>query len=230
MTVSKQDYTPDIMNDYFAVGAMYMIPGSGHDHPVQPGGRLLVVDNAIDHTYANPRSWDLSNADFEWFDETTNPQYSDIDNPDVPNLKRIYCYTRTLWTPHTQGFKSYALATMKTDENDFLDNYFYDYEYHLVGLTGEADMTGTCYKVPNEWIVDAVNMSSLRDYQWIVTSQSLDQGFTYNSEFNFDDSRYNKSVRRKVVSRENGRVILQDTNNSSDDFIPRVDADPFFNF
>lgn len=230
LTVNKQNYIPDIMNDYFAVGAVYMIPGNGKDHPVQPGERILIVDNAIDHTYANPNSWDMTVADYEWYDESTNPQFTDIDNPDVKNLKRIYCYTRTTWSPHTQGFRSYAIATMKTDEDTFINDYYYDYEYHLVGQTGEADMTGTCYKVPNEWIVDAVNMSSQYGFQWIVTAPSLDQGFTYNSEFNFDDTRFNKSARRKVSQRIGDRTVLQDTNNSSDDFEPRVQANPFHKF
>lgn len=230
LTVMKQEYHPDIMDEYFAVSAMYMIPGSGHDHPVEPGGKLLLVDNAIDHTYANPNSWNMTVADFEWYDNSTNPQYTDIDNPDVANLERIYSSTLTLWSPHTQGFKSYAIASMKTDRETFLNDYYYDYEYHLVGQTGEADMTGTCYKIPNEWIVDAVNMSAHTGFQWIVTASSLDRGYTYNSEFPFDETRAGKSVRRKVVSYDGERAILKDTNNSTDDFEPRVTADPFFVF
>lgn len=230
MTVSKADYNPNIMDTDMAVAAMYMIPGSGKDVPVQPGGKLLIVDNAINHTEANPNSWDETKADFEWYDESTDPQFSDIDNPDVPNLKRIYSKTLTMWSPHTQGFKSYALARMGTDENTFQTNYLYTYTYHLVGQTGEADMTGICYRLPNKWILDAVNMSVPAMFQWIVTSPSLDKGYTYCAGFGWDDSRFGKSVRRKVASRDNGRAILQDTNNSSDDFEPRTKADPFHEF
>lgn len=230
MTTMKQDYTPNIMDTDMAVGALYMIPGNGHDVPVQPGGKLLIVDNAVNHTIANPNSWDFTKADFEWYDESTNPNYTDIDNPNVPNLVRLYSKTLTMWSPHTQGFKSYALARMHTDKNTFLADYIYDYSYHLVGQTGEADMTGTSYRLPNNWILDAVNMSTKAGFQWLVTSPELDRGFTYNSDFNFDDSRFGKSVRRKVVSMEGNRAILQDTNNSTDDFEPRVDANPFHVF
>lgn len=230
LTVSKENYTPDIMSSDFAVDAIYMIPGKGKDHPVQPGGRILIVDNALNHTVANPNSWDERAADFEWYDESTNPQFTDVDNPDVPNLDKIYCNSLTMWSPHTQGFKSYALARMHTDKVSYLTDYVYDYSYHIVGATGEADMTGRSYRLPNNWIIDAVNMSVSAMFQWIITAPSLDRGYTYCAEFGWDDSRYNKSVRRKVQSRDGSRAILQDTNNSTDDFEPRATADPFHEF
>lgn len=230
LTTMKQEYTPDIMPTDMAVSAMYMIPGSGHDVPVQPGGKLLVVDNAVNHTVANPNSWDMTKADYEWYDESTNPQFTDIDNPNVPNLERIYSSTLTLWSPHSQGFKSYALARMHADKKTFLTDYMYDYTYHLVGQIGEADMTGSAYRLPNSWILDAVNMSDPKDFKWIVTSPTLDKGYTYCADFGWDDSRYGKSVRRKVKAMDGTRAILQDTNNSTDDFEPRTKADPFHVF
>lgn len=230
LTTMKQEYTPDIMPTDMAVSAMYMIPGSGHDVPVQPGGKLLVVDNAVNHTVANPNSWDMTKADYEWYDESTNPQFTDIDNPNVPNLERIYSSTLTLWSPHSQGFKSYALARMHADRKTFLTDYMYDYTYHLVGQTDEVDMTGSAYRLPNSWILDAVNMSVPALFQWIVTSPTLDKGYTYCADFGWDDSRYGKSVRRKVKAMDGTRAILQDTNNSTDDFEPRTKADPFHVF
>ena len=230
LTTMKQEYTPDIMPTDMAVSAMYMMPGSGDDVPVQPGGKLLVVDNAVNHTVANPNSWDMTKADYEWYDESTNPQFTDIDNPNVPNLERIYSSTLTLWSPHSQGFKSYALARMHADRKTFLTDYMYDYTYHLVGQTGAADMPGSAYRLPNSWILDAVNMSVPALFQWIVTSPTLDKGYTYCADFGWDDSRYGKSVRRKVKAMDGTRAILQDTNNSTDDFEPRTKADPFHVF
>lgn len=230
MTTMKQEYSPDIMSTDMAVSAIYMIPGSGHDVPVQPGGKLLIVDNAVNHTIANSNSWDMTKADYEWYDESTNPNISDIDNPNVTNLDKIYSSTLTVWSPHTQGFKSYALARMHTDKKTYLVDYIYDYRYHLVGQTGEADMTGTCYRLPNSWILDAVNVSVPAMYQWIVTSPSLDRGYTYCADFGWDDSRYGKSMRRKVERMDGSRAVLQDTNNSTDDFEPRALADPFHIF
>lgn len=230
LTVQKSNYSPDIMSTDVAVGALYMIPGTGRDHPVLPGGKLLIVDNALDHTKANPNSWDETKANFEWFDESTNPQFSDVNNPAVADLDRIFSKTRTMWSPHTQGFKSYALVRMHASKDDYLSNYIYHYSYHIVGATGEADMTGTAYRVPNSWVVDAVNVSVPAMFKWLVTAPNLDKGYTYWAEFGWDASRLGKSVRRKVASREKGRAVLMDTNNSTLDFEPRVVANPFHQF
>ena len=65
-TVKKYNYDPDIMKDAFAAGAIYVVPGTGKDYPVLPGKSILIVDNAINHTEANPNTFDLTKADFEW--------------------------------------------------------------------------------------------------------------------------------------------------------------------
>ena len=230
LTVMKNSYIPDIMSTDFTVAALYMIPGSGHDHPVEPGGKLLLVDNAQNHTLANPNSWNQSTADFEWYDESTKPEYTDINNPDVPDLVRIFSKTLTMWSPHTQGFKSYALVRMHKSPQQFILDQYYRYTYHIVGFSGEADMAGDACRVPNSWVVDAVNMSAPAMFKWIVTDPSLDCGYTYSSEFGWDDTRFGKSVRRKVASREGKRAVLQDTNNSTEDFEPRAKANPFHQF
>lgn len=44
ITVTKYDYTPDIMKEAMTVQAIYTIPGNGTDHPVQPGESLIICD------------------------------------------------------------------------------------------------------------------------------------------------------------------------------------------
>lgn len=46
------EYHPDIRQDTFTVWSCYVIPGSGTDHPVQPGHSMLIVDTGIDHRTA----------------------------------------------------------------------------------------------------------------------------------------------------------------------------------
>ncbi len=233
-TTSKNlDLNPDITNDALTVMALYMIPGNGTDHPVPPGGSLLIANNAIDHSYAYPSSFDLTKADFEWYDESTNPSITDIDNPDVPNLERYYSMTLTVWDPNTQGQDAFALVKIKTDKNTYLKEYRYTYEYTVVPGVDIPPFTttGDCYKIPNDWVVDAVNISIPGAHQWLVTPPSVDAGWTHCSNFLFDDSRLGLCVRRKVASRTtDGRAILQDTNNSTNDFEPRQKADPFHQF
>lgn len=79
-------------------------------------------------------------------------------------------------------------------------------------------MTGKGYEVPNTWILDAVNLSVSAGYVWNVTSATLDSGWTHCGTTTNDATRYGKSVRRKVIEVKNGRNVLKDTNNSTDDF------------
>lgn len=223
-TITKQNYTPDIMSTDFAVGAVYVIPGSGTDVPVQPGEYLVISDRAMDHTTLNPNSFNLDEtvSDFEWYDDSSNPSVLDTDNPGVPNLDKWYCYTLTIWGPHNRGFKSYAIARMGVSKEAFLADYVYDYDYDLnIGGT-IYPMSRSAYSVPNAWIIDAVNLSVESKYEWGVFDSSLDRGWTYCGKVDADDSRYGKSVRRKTIYEEGGRRYLKDTNDSGEDFMPEV--------
>ena len=211
-TTSRQyDYTPDIMSQAMTVAHVYAIPGNGKEYPVQPGESILICDKAIDHTVATPNSFDLRNANFEWYNDNDR----DVDNPEVPNLDIIYSSTLTIWTLNNQGLKAYAIARMGVDKQTFLKDYLYECSYVNSGIT----MTRNFYKFPNEWIIDAVNISNKAQYIWNVVDASLGMGFTYCGEVASDKNRYNKSVRRKVLSTTpDGRKILKDTNNSTEDF------------
>ncbi|MDD6210603.1 MAG: DUF4876 domain-containing protein [Bacteroidales bacterium] len=219
LTTQKYEYTPNIMSQAMTVQAIYSVPGKGKDYPVEPGKSIIICDNAINHKIANPNSIDLSHADFEWYDVSTNPSHEDIDNPLVTNMNKIYCYTLTIWVPHNRGFKSYALARLNVDKETYLREYAYDYQYTMNLPQGTFPMSRRAYKIPNEWIIDAVNLSIESAFKWITVDSSLDMGWTYCGKIDKDKTRYGKSVRRKVLSETpDGRKILKDTNNSSVDF------------
>ncbi len=225
MTVQKEDYTPDLMKDAFTVDFVFVIPGSGTEHPVEPGASIIVALTGIDHRTGNPNSFDLSTADFEFYDESPNPQFQDIDSPSVPNLDKWYSSTASYTNLHNRGFHSYALAKMGVDKETFLRDYTYTAEWLFVFEEYEFPMSGDYYYVPNSWIVDAVNLSIDALFEWIVTDPSLDAGWTHCGSIDKDPARYNKSVRRKVESTTaDGRRILKDTNNSTADF--EADATP----
>lgn len=216
-TNDKQDYTPDLMNTDFSVDFVFMIPGSGTTVPVAPGQSLLVAINAINHVENNPNSFDLSGADYEFFDESSNPNYTDVDGT-AKNLDRWYTYSATVTGFHNRGFKSYAIAKMKTDKDTWLKDYAYTAEYVFTFNEYSFPMSTDTYRVPNDWILDAVNLCVESEFQWIVTSSALDAGWTYCGKVDKDPERYNKAVIRKQDA--NGKYI--DTNNSTNDFNAEV--------
>ena len=229
---NTQKYTlePDFRSESFAADAIYRIPGDGTQYPVQAGGSLLIVDNAMDHREANKNSFDLSDADFEWYDQSTNASVTDIDNPDVTNLDKIFCYSLTIWIPNSQGNTSFALARFpdSLSTEDYLTQYKFHYNYINVTSAGTFNMSSDTYLVPNEWIIDAVNLCPRSAYQWAAVAPELDGGYTYVGELGSDKTRYGKSVRRKTLHTEGTRRILQDTNNSTYDFLPAQTAAPHY--
>lgn len=223
-TTQKYNYRPNVMASAFTVQAIYTIPGSGTDYPVQPGEELLICDTGIDHRVANENSFDLSHAKFEWYDVSTSPTNLDIDSPTVPNLDKWYCYTLSFFLLHNRGFKAWALARIPIDKEQYLSQYLYRYNYEIIVESGTYPMSQQAYKMPNEWIVDAVNCSVEAEYAWNVTHSSLDRGYAYCGTMDHDKTRYFHSVRRKMLYLKDGKPVLKDTNNSSEDFNSHVIA------
>lgn len=219
LTTQKVTFDPDIIDTDMTVDALYTIPGSGTDHPVEPGQTLLIADTGIDHRTINPNSFDLSHADWEWYDVSAVASQSDIDSPTVDNLDKWYCYTQSIWMLHNRGYKAYGLARIPIDKEEYLSDYYYSYDYELVTTSGTFAMSASAYRLPNEWIVDVVNCSVDATYQWTVCAPSLDSGWTGCGTLANDKNRYFHSVRRKLLYIEaDGRVVLKDSNNSTDDF------------
>lgn len=212
-------YTPDIRKDTMTVDAIYVVPGNGMEHPVKPGESVILCDVGIDHRPANPLSFDLSHADFEWYDESSSASNMDIDNPAVPNLDKWYSYTQSIFILHKQGYKAYALARIPVGKEEYLKNYHYNYQYVMQTAAGTFYMSQDAYKLPNSWIVDGVNLSVESERKWNTLPPTVDAGWAYCSKVKNDDGRFFRSVRRKMqYLNEDGTMHLQDTNNSSEDF------------
>lgn len=217
LTVEKYDYTPDIMSDYFTVDGGLILPGSGTDYPVAPGASIVIADTAVDHTEFNPLSLDLSDATFEYFNAQDE---EDMDNPDVPNVTTLFA--DDFWTWHNRGFFTYAIGRLGegVTAESFASDYAYTVEYDMVVPDfGTFPMSDDFWKVPNSWIVDAVNLSIEELFAWIVTSPLLDAGWTYCGKIDGDETRFGKSVRRKAVGTTSSPYYM-DTNNSTADFVP----------
>lgn len=215
LATTKYDYTPDIMKDFFSVSWVFMIPGTGKDVPVQPGEELVIAMMGIDHREYNSRSFDLSKADFEFFDDdAAGTVYPDTDGPTVPNLEKWYSESLTVSDFHNRGNMTVAIARMQGTKEDFLLNNKYTATYTFTFGDFSREMTTETYKVPNAWIVDAVGCSPRDEFQWLVIDPSLDAGWTWCAENNSDKTRFDKAVVRKTGI--DGKLL--DTNSSTNDF------------
>ena len=205
LTVTKRDYIPNVMAEAFTAGSMVQIPGTGTQYPVQPGKSIVIAEQGINHKENNPNSIDLSKADFENF---YPPKVKDVDGVGVTNNINLH----GIFIFNNRGNRSYVIA--RFPEGTTTTTLQYDYEYKVATKL----MQRQALKIPNNWIVDAVNLSTKTGFEWIVTSSSLDSGWAYVANDEKDTSRYGKSVRRKVLSEKNGKTVFKDTNNSTEDF------------
>ncbi len=208
-----------IKHEYCGVETVYVIPGNGNDVPVEPGKSLIIANNAQNHLETNPNSFDLSHADFEWFDKSTVATMQDIDNPDVPNLDIWFTYSLSIWILHNSGYKSHiiSLPPYGMTKETFLENYKWEGEYISHSLVGDFTMNLTnAYKIPNSWVIDGVNLGIEQTFYQTNWDESIDAGWTYCGKINQDPDRFGKSVLRKRG--DDGKLV--DTNNSTNDFIP----------
>ena len=208
----KQDWNPDVRPYAIPAGAVFMIPGSGKDHAVAPGESIVIANNAMDHRTVNENSYDLTDADFEvYLDNGGNSMDTDYD---IPNLDYVFCYTQTIWLPSVQQNRSYAIARMKENKETFLANHSQVPTY--TASTGKV-MESKQVQIPNEWVLDAVNLGTEDDFGWFVISETLDAGWVAGRANSKDTTQRGTAVKRKKDSA--GKYI--DTNNSTNDMEAR---------
>lgn len=210
----------DFREEYCAGQAFYAIPGSGRDVPVKAGESLIIVNNAQNHLESNPDSWDATTADFEWYDESSNENFLDTDNPAVPNLDKWYAQTLTVHSLHNRGAYGIAIAMPPagTTGEQFLQDHPIGDGYFLSPNGSDYEMPIKGYFVPNEWVLDAVNTGGRNTFGMAPWGTSLDAGYTWCGTEDSDPDRFNKSVIRKTGA--DGKLV--DTNNSSNDFTPNT--------
>ncbi len=182
---------------------IWMVPGTGRQHPVAPGASFLIAQTAINHKSdaGNTNSIDLGApvSDFEVYVNSGK----DVDNPDVPNMQGIYTSNAAFyWLNYVYGasmiiFKHPAPATLPT----FTDP----------GTTS----TALYVQVPVSAVIDGVEfLANANSASFKRLPVSIDAGFNSCS-----GTYTGQAMMRKVKGKaENGQTILQDTNNSSADF------------
>jgi Protein of unknown function (DUF4876) len=215
----------DANNDYVYARAFLMIPGTGKQYPVAPGKSIVVAQTAVNHkspftgvdgksiTVLDPSlTIDLSKADFEAYYAPllTKPLASDIDNASVPNLE-VLSYFGTDMIFDNPGRYSYVL--LKVDGTQKPKDWP---QYNYPTKATPSSTAAKYYQIPNKWILDAVEVqpNEAADRVPKKFGASLDAGFTFVPLGSYTS----QSVIRKTEKTVNGRVILKDTNNSTEDF------------
>lgn len=207
--------------DYVYAINIIKIPGNGTQYPVQPGKSIVIAQNAINHkanytdnsgktvSILSPElTVDLSTADFEAFLGTysgSTYQY-DIQNPAVPDVEIAYWgNSNNDLILDSLGRQAYAIFKMTATEFAALKKY--------KNPKGDANLY---LQIPNTVIIDGVDTTRDLGANFIPKKlpAQIDGGNTYLPSGAYSS----KSVMRKTKTTIAGRIILQDTNNSTNDF------------
>lgn len=201
------------LTDWVFFARIMQIPGTHgqtEDYPVGPGESIILCQWATDHTVAdlNPSSIDLSSCEFEWYEPTNTAQ---TDGSAI-NLKLAYPINPSspykTWVLTTNGP---AFAIFFPEEEFSTDKV----------ITDNNNKVSQTYPIPASIVIDAVEtIKDETQVQFKRVPSSLDAGYIWVVDDEGNPAvQVGKSVVRKVLStKEDGRAILQDTNNTTNDF------------
>ena len=213
---SPQPYTldnlkndPNINGTMVVVKQVYRIP-TDKEYLVEGGKSIVITNSAVDHTLTaqNQFEADLSGADFEVVD--LNDKLEHNDNV-VKMLREYYAFSSLKGMNLMQGGPC-GIILFETDED--INTWPTTYGY------GKTSGTWVYLLVPNSTIKDGVdfvkntstgpNLSTKRLYD------EIDAGCTHIEAINgyTGEVVYRKTARKT----SDGRKVLMDTNNSSNDF------------
>ena len=185
-------------------------PGTDKKYPLNPGESIILCQYATDHTVPelNPNSIDLSSCEFEWY-EPSNTNQTD---QDAINLKMAFPINPSspykVWSTTTNGPAFAMFFPTEEFTNDKI-------------ATDQNNGVSTSYPVPASIILDAVE--AIKDETQVQNKRvptSLDAGYIWVTDDNGEPAiQVGKSIVRKVLyTASDGHVILQDTNNTTNDF------------
>ncbi len=191
---------------------VFQVPGSGKEHPVAPGKSLILADQGLNHKVDNPNSpVDLSKADFEWYED----HRLDVDAPEVPNLIKRYSGSLSVSSLHSRGYEGYFIVQLPVAETEaFL-------AAHQATTKMPNGSNKDSYVFPASYIIDAVQCAAPEGYESAVFPALLDAGYSF-----CDGGGTGKCVQRKFQEEKDGRTVLKDTNNSTEDFTPNAIPSP----
>lgn len=206
--IENQDYYVFVNN------VIWQIPGNGTDYPVEPGESIVIAQWGTDHRVeslsAGDSKVDLSGADFEalegeseMFDGTVITDNVAINMIAVVNPRG---YSTPQWLTSVSGSQYIIFKpTSPLRTSDF-----------LVATNDDTGMS-TALEIPISYVIDAVQaVSGPERLNFLGLPTMLDAGTIWVDS---PGSYTGQSISRKILSTEDdGRVVYQDTNNTSSDF------------
>ena len=192
---------------YPVYGVAAAFPGTGKEHPLQPGKSVVIANDAKDWT--SNGGADLSGADWEVYIQNVTIPSADV-NYDASDLT-------ILFNENTQrnlnpGYSKGCFLLAKLPDGITPEAYVSNSDNFMI--EPNSMKTRRNLMIPSDYLLDAVEIWDATESQQLHLLLSKDDsGQAAVTGF------AGKSIRRKVTKVENGRAYYQDTNNSTTDFL-----------
>lgn len=207
--------------DQVPIGGFITIPGSGEEHPVQPGEKLVIAFTAINHSevvngeIAYDHAVDLSGADFEVY---YGPDASDVDNPSVPNVLITENGDSYGFFFQPRGYVSPVMFRLENGLQSTVDAFVNSHttlsktHVEATETTPEGDIDIHILAIETKNIIDGIQTSDVpQDVKTRVVPETVDRGkFLVNG-----CHRQELCIRKEI--KVGDKTFYQDTNNSSED-------------
>ncbi|UOB16061.1 DUF4876 domain-containing protein [Abyssalbus ytuae] len=217
------DNEGELMNELPLQFHVWYIPGDGDDYPLEARTSIVIAQDGIDHQTdeaGNPNSpVNLGSANWETYCGDINDG-KDADAPGVPNLSMMFTTSTTMYDWLHSVFGS-AVVIFRLPEGTDPVTWAED-PANLMTKPGSTSTT-EYLMVPKDYVIDAVEVVRVEEEKRYKRLPSdLDAGKVWCS-----GTYVSESIRRKVKQIIDGKVIYQDTNNSSEDFLGSQTPTPF---
>lgn len=204
----------EIMDIYALESYVVAFVGNGTKYPVNPRESVLIAATAINHNAetGGVSPVDLTNADYE---VNISDYKSDTDNPAVPDMTIVTKSSSATATFFGLPNTGNALILAQLPAGMTMDSYINDRSNYRT-IPWQTANTYEFLTVPQEYVLDGINIVNSDESKRIVRLRpEVDNGIIFMA------SNYaGKSIRRKVKEiTPDGKVVLKDTNNSSEDFL-----------
>jgi hypothetical protein len=233
--------TTNANSHYVYAEYVIKVPGNGTQYPIQPGESIVIAQNAQNHqsplvrndgqpiNITNPDlTIDLSGSEFEvylgdWELANGGTLYNfDLQNPAVTDMIIAYWGRQGFFNGNKDFLMDNpgrdSMIIFRSENLDALPN------YPAPTILVEDNSTKYYLQIPTNIIIDGVEL------QHFNTNSQRPKMLPSNidaSEIKCDAAFNSQSVIRKIKSTTpDGRKILQDTNNTSEDFVKLAKANP----
>ena len=209
---SKFVYNNGVLMDSIPLDQMaWQFPGTGKDYPLQPGEECVIAYSAINHKALHPNSIDLSKADYAFWTEKFDMSSAQVQKPAI-GVKHLECIWRTKENTKAFPIANAAKAMILFKIEGVTAAQYVANPKNITKAPGGTSSSLDYLRIPKQWVLDGIECVTSADKNNKRLVTRVDAGYFF---IEGGAAGCGLAAIRKVEEVVDGRIIYQDTNNST---------------